>query len=318
MIERQRGKGFCDLVVDPGHQHFASVELLRDHLGQQRGEPRHQLARLDHDAVARRKGCHCRRQGQLQRIIPRRDDADHAERLRDQAVFGGRKLQRGGDALRRHPSLQMFGGVLDLTQHQHGLGDRGLDRAAMAEIRRDRLLEPRLILRNRRPQPLQPVEPKFERRCGLAARQLELAVKGLLQGVLPGLFAGWSMTFSRSYLAAKLRFCGVSGKGGSPTRFRTKHAPHLMRGGTGSREENASKQEGPFPDAKCLPWASQKAQKPVFGPFQSGATLIHTPSHPTASARVAFSGSLRTGSIGAIRRSLGSFRHRFSRRRATV
>jgi hypothetical protein len=41
-------------------------------------------------------------------------------------------------------------------------------------------------------------------------------------------------------------------------------------------------------------------------------------SRPTASARVAFSGSLGTGSIGVIWRSPGSFRHRLLEGNATV
>ena len=52
MIERQRREGACDVVVDAGDEHLGGVEFGRDHFLQQRGEPRHQLARLDHHAVA--------------------------------------------------------------------------------------------------------------------------------------------------------------------------------------------------------------------------------------------------------------------------
>ena len=111
-------KALRDLVVDAGHEHLGGVEFRRDHFLQQRGKPRHQFARLDHHPVAGGERADRRRQRQLQRIIPRRDDADHAERLRDQAIFGRHELQRGRDPLRRHPFLQMLCGVLDLAEHQ--------------------------------------------------------------------------------------------------------------------------------------------------------------------------------------------------------
>src|SRR6478736_4427993 len=53
-----------------------------------------------------------------------------------------------------------------------------------------------------------------------------------------------------SFFEAKLRFCGVYGKGASLSRFWTPNR---------------------------VIWASQKAQKRALGPFQSGDTLIHTP-----------------------------------------
>ena len=118
MIERQRCKGPGDIVVDAGDENFGGVELGRYQLSQQRGESRHQFARLDHHAVARGKRPDGGRQRELKRIIPGRDDADDAERLRDQPVLGRHELQCGRDASRRHPFLQMFGGVPDLAEHQ--------------------------------------------------------------------------------------------------------------------------------------------------------------------------------------------------------
>ena len=167
MIERQRGEGFRDLLLDAGHHHFAGVELGGNQLLQQRGKPRHQFARLDHHPVARGDRADCRRQGQLQRIIPGRDDADDAERLRDQPVLGRHELQRGGDAPRRHPFFQVLGGVLDFAEHEHRLREQGLDAAAMAEIRRDRRIKTGLIVGDDRAQPRQPVEALLERRRGL-------------------------------------------------------------------------------------------------------------------------------------------------------
>jgi hypothetical protein len=61
-----------------------------------------------------------------------------------------------------------------------------------------------------------------------------------------------------------------------------------------------------------------KSEKIVRGPFQSRSALVHTARTQGAFARVAFSGSLRTGSIGALRRWPNSFRRRFFARRAMV
>jgi hypothetical protein len=72
------------------------------------------------------------------------------------------------------------------------------------------------------------------------------------------------------------------------------------------------------PRAGFVPlWPPQKPQKPHHGPFQSRLALIHT-ARTQGIVRVAFSGSLWTGSIGA--QSVAAFRFRFgfSKGKATV
>ncbi len=142
---------------------------------------RRQLGRLDHHAIAGGDRPDRGRERELQRIVPGRDDADYAERLRDQAVLGRHELQRGVDAPRRHPFLQVLCGVLDLDIEKQRLGDGGFDRGAVAEIGRDRLLEPRLVLLDRRAQPPQPVDPDIAGGQGLGARGLELGMEGLVE-----------------------------------------------------------------------------------------------------------------------------------------
>ena len=78
----------------------------------------------------------------------------------------------------------MFAGVLDLAEHEKLLGDRGLGGAAMAEIRRDRLLETGFVLRDRGAQPRQPVETLAQRRGRLRPRQLEHVTKGGVEAAL--------------------------------------------------------------------------------------------------------------------------------------
>ena len=87
-------------------------------------------------------------------------------------------------------------------------------------------------------------------------------------------------------LGAKLRFCGVYGKSGS------------MR---------------PVLPAQTLDFAVTKTSKARLCPFPKQGDVDTYRLAPDGFARVAFSGSLWTGSIGAIRRWPGSFRLRFSK-----
>jgi len=135
--------------------------------------------------------------------------------------LAGHELQRGRDPLCRHPSFQVLGGVPDLAEYQQRFGDRGLGRAAMAEIRRDRLLEAGFVGRDRRLQPRQPVEPLGERRRRRGPGQLEDSVKGVLQGVLPRAFHGLVHGGSPSGCPGRrLGFCTHSGKSALVARNR--------------------------------------------------------------------------------------------------
>ncbi|MET3282386.1 hypothetical protein ABIF43_007875 [Bradyrhizobium japonicum] len=122
------------------------------------------------------------RQRQLERIIPGGDDADDAERLRDQPVARRQELQRGGDSLRRHPALQVFCRMAYLAVDHHGLGDGGLDRRAVAEIGRDRLAEALFIVGDDGAQPRQPVEPLGQISGRLRPRPRDHGVEGVGEG----------------------------------------------------------------------------------------------------------------------------------------
>ena len=64
------------------------------------------------------------------------------------------------------------------------------DVAAMAEIGRDRLFEPPLVLGHHGLEPLQPVEPQRKRRRGLGARKVDQAMEGVFQGADRGALQG--------------------------------------------------------------------------------------------------------------------------------
>lgn len=52
VIERQVRNGFCDLVLDAGHEELRGIEARGEPLLQQACEVRRELARLDEDAIA--------------------------------------------------------------------------------------------------------------------------------------------------------------------------------------------------------------------------------------------------------------------------
>jgi hypothetical protein len=75
-----------------------------------------------------------------------------------------------------------------IAEHQQGFGDCGLGGAAVAKVRRNRLIEAGLVVRNRRAQPRQPVEALRQRRRRRGTGQLDHAVKGLVEGIVAGAF----------------------------------------------------------------------------------------------------------------------------------
>lgn len=123
----------------------------------------------------------CGRERELERIIPGRNDADDAERLRHQPVARGQELQRGGDSPQRHPALQVLCGMPDLGEQRHRLGDGGLDCRAVAEIGRDRLPEALLVVGDEAAQPRQPVQPLGKAGRRLVPRPHDHGVESLLQ-----------------------------------------------------------------------------------------------------------------------------------------
>ena len=142
----------------------------------------------------------------------------------------------------------MFGGVLDLAEHEQGFGDRGLGRAAMAEIRRDRLLEAGFVVRDRPPQPRQPVEPLAERRRRRGPRQLENGGERHHPGrAAPGFSLADPSRFPLGiFLSPRLGFCTSSGKSGLVVRHGTP-APRF-------RAVIKSGKDGPraFPKRACV------------------------------------------------------------------
>ena len=168
-------------------------------------------------------------------------------------------------------------------------GEQGFDAAAMAEIRRDRLFEAGLVVGDDRAQPRQPVQTLLERRRGLRSRQVEQAVKGVVQGALAGLFSDWSMAFSSAFArrVPDLIVCslgvfrlGLYGRKAGP--LRKVWQERSVRGRFGAEKRDS----GIWPVIKSSKVASQ--------PFPKRACVGTYRCAPRHSSGVAFSGSLRT------------------------
>src|SRR3981189_1962981 len=190
----------------------------------------------------------------------------------------------------------------------------------MAKIRRDRLIEAGFVVRNDSAQARQPVEPLAKRRRRRRPRQFEHGVEGVLQGALPGTFQGLVHGGSLGFLGLE---AGLLRKFWQerPREAIWPGKSVFRRSGYRFAEENASKinirapfrfnRNGKGANARLTGKQTRKNRERAF-PKQS-CVGTYAP-HPRALARVAFSGSLRTGSAPqALAKSF-----RFFRRRATV
>jgi hypothetical protein len=162
--------------------------------------------------------------------------------------------------------------MLDLAQHQHGFGNCRFSAAAMAKSAEiacsNRVSFSETVARNR--------ASRSKRSASVGASVVRDSSnwrwKASSRALCPGLFSGWSMAFPPELLLVpKLVFCVLSGKSGLPGRFGA-----IM----------------PVP----VPIKPRKDRPRAFPKQVSVGTYR---SHPWALARVAFSGSLRTGLIGA-------------------
>jgi hypothetical protein len=81
MIEGQARERVADIRAAGDDREFIRGEVLRDHAFEERRRFRSQLTVLQHDSVSRRQRSEHRKQRELDRIVPRTDDADVAEWL---------------------------------------------------------------------------------------------------------------------------------------------------------------------------------------------------------------------------------------------
>ena len=77
VVERQSREGFADLVIPLHHRDHIIAQRCREDLRQQRGGAGGVLGGLEQRAVPRCGGGHQRREREVERIVPWRDDAHH-------------------------------------------------------------------------------------------------------------------------------------------------------------------------------------------------------------------------------------------------
>ncbi len=160
VIERQRGKRRAPTaaVVEKGELVLGKV-FWRE-FDQQFRQPARVLRHLHHRPIACGEDADERSEAQIQRIIPRNDHADYAERLRDQPIAGAGKNHAVYPATARtHPALEALGRVVNAVEHREDFGERRLEFAATAVVAVDRGHDRRPVLLDQPGEPLEVGDP---------------------------------------------------------------------------------------------------------------------------------------------------------------
>ena len=138
MIEGERRKGGADLRPAGDYGDLLLGKNLAEHGGQKFGRLRREFGGLDDGAVPRRDGGRQRHEGQRQRIVPGRHDADDPERLIQHPRVARQEIDADAAAARPHPGSKIALQVIDALNQRDDLHDRRLIAGAVAEVRVDR------------------------------------------------------------------------------------------------------------------------------------------------------------------------------------
>jgi len=161
VIEGQAGELLAGLDIAQHHRNFVFGENLAEQVAQQAAGRRRRFAHLQHHPIACRQRADQRADGQVERVVPRHDDAHHPQRLIDDPRTGRLESQTDPAPRWLHPAPQMAAGVADAMQARHQFGEQGLVGRAMTEIRADRLDQSRLVSRQNIAQRVQPAQTVF-------------------------------------------------------------------------------------------------------------------------------------------------------------
>jgi len=170
VVERERGETLADLGAAGDDHDFRRAEIFTNRLRQAGGESRGEFARLDHREVAGGERADQRRERQLQRIVPGRDDADDAERQRHQAVRARPEVKLGRNAPRLHPARHVPQRVFDGGLDNERFGELRFVGRAVAEIGADLGGKVAFVILKQRSEPAQVILAQRERRIDVRAR----------------------------------------------------------------------------------------------------------------------------------------------------
>src|SRR5690554_1159597 len=136
MVEGLTAESLTHRRTARDNSHFRLVIGLTQKTRHQLRGSRREFRWLDHRAVARREDACEGRPGEVDREIPRADDAHRAERLILNAGLRAKQTQRELDLalFRLHPLAQMLLRMLERAEGAHHIRQQRLLMAAMAEI----------------------------------------------------------------------------------------------------------------------------------------------------------------------------------------
>ncbi len=147
LLEQRRG-----LLDRSGHdRNRVGVEVHRHQLLDQSRDRRGDLGWLEHCGVAGGEGRNQWREQQLDRVVPRGDDADRAERLGAELCGAGLERQRHLDLPRLRPGVEVLERVVDLVDRERDLRRVRLD-AGFAHVGDQRVDQTVLLLDEERPE----------------------------------------------------------------------------------------------------------------------------------------------------------------------
>ncbi len=196
VIERQLRKVLRLRHLAAEDRDLVFGKTFGQHLRQQLGRARRQLRHLDHHAVAGGQRGDQRAHRQVQREVPRADDADHALGLVVDAHAVAQEQQLGGTLARLHPAAQRMQRMVDLEHRAQHFGELGLGRRAAAEIGADCRDDLVLVALQQRAQRRQLGLALGQRGVGMLQERLALAFEHLLHA-LDDRVHGLALRFAR-------------------------------------------------------------------------------------------------------------------------
>ena len=183
VIKRQLGKCCTNIHLAIEYGDVILFVSFGENFLQQRATGWRRFAHLDHHPVAGSQRANHRAEGQIERIVPRRNNADHANRLIGDHGRA-RPLSRADLAfLWLHPLAQVFGVVPYAFEAGHDFCQTGLVRRAGTEITVQGGADLVLILEQQGAQPVQVVDTFLCARVGVAGKGSFLRLKDFVHSL---------------------------------------------------------------------------------------------------------------------------------------